>query len=182
MPKLGPGQVRVKVEVCGLCHTDIHAANGDWPIKPSPPLARHEGVGIVTEFAPGKVVTTDLVHEVRIGDRVAMPWLGYACGTCNYCVSGWETLCHAKETMGYTIDGGMGEYATAYTDYVVKVPEGVDPFDAAPLTCAGVTTYKAVKVAGTRSSTSWPCSASAASDTSRSSTRRSPEVKPSRST
>ena len=152
-PKLGPGQVRVKVEVCGLCHTDIHAANGDWPIKPSPPFTPgHEGVGIVTELAPGKVVTTDLVHEVRIGDRVAMPWLGYACGTCNYCVSGWETLCHAQEMMGYTIDGGMGEYATAYTDYVVKVPEGVDPFDAAPLTCAGVTTYKAVKVAGTRSS------------------------------
>jgi alcohol dehydrogenase, propanol-preferring len=153
MPKLGPGQVRVKVEVCGLCHTDIHAANGDWPIKPSPPFTPgHEGVGIVTELAPGNVVTTDLVHEVRIGDRVAMPWLGYACGTCNYCVSGWETLCHAQEMMGYTIDGGMGEYATAYTDYVVKVPEGVDPFDAAPLTCAGVTTYKAVKVAGTRSS------------------------------
>jgi alcohol dehydrogenase, propanol-preferring len=153
MPKLGPGQVRVKVEVCGLCHTDIHAANGDWPIKPSPPFTPgHEGVGIVTELAPGKVVTTDLDHEVRIGDRVAMPWLGYACGTCDYCVSGWETLCHAQEMMGYTIDGGMGEYATAYTDYVVKVPEGVDPFDAAPLTCAGVTTYKAVKVAGTRSS------------------------------
>ena len=153
MPKLGPGQVRVKVEVCGLCHTDIHAANGDWPIKPSPPFTPgHEGVGIVTELAPGEVAHTDLGHEVHIGDRVAMPWLGYACGTCNYCVSGWETLCHAQEMMGYTIDGGMGEYATAYTDYVVKVPEGVDPFDAAPLTCAGVTTYKAVKVAGTRSS------------------------------
>ena len=153
MPKLGPGQVRVKVEVCGLCHTDIHAANGDWPIKPSPPfIPGHEGVGIVTELAPGDVPHTDLGHEVHIGDRVAMPWLGYACGSCNYCVSGWETLCHAQKMMGYTIDGGMGEYATAYADYVVKVPEGVDPFDAAPLTCAGVTTYKAVKVAGTRSS------------------------------
>ena len=153
MPKLGPGQVRVKVEVCGLCHTDIHAANGDWPIKPSPPFTPgHEGVGIVTEIASGEVAYPDLGHEVHIGDRVAMPWLGYACGSCDYCVSGWETLCHAQKMMGYTIDGGMGEYATAYTDYVVKVPEGVDPFDAAPLTCAGVTTYKAVKVAGTRSS------------------------------
>ena len=153
MPKLGPGQLRVKVEVCGLCHTDIHAANGDWPIKPSPPFTPgHEGVGIVTEIASGEVATADLGHEVHIGDRVAMPWLGYACGSCDYCVSGWETLCHAQKMMGYTIDGGMGEYATAYTDYVVKVPEGVDPFDAAPLTCAGVTTYKAVKVAGTRSS------------------------------
>ena len=81
-----------------------------------------------------------------------MPWLGYACGNCNYCVSGWETLCHEQKMMGYTINGGFGEYATAYARYVVKVPEGIDPFDAAPLTCAGVTTYKAVKVAGTRSS------------------------------
>ena len=153
MPELGPGQVRVKVEACGLCHTDIHAANGDWPIKPSPPfIPGHEGVGIVTELGLGERAHTDLGHEVHIGDRVAMPWLGYACGTCNYCVDGWETLCHAQKMMGYTIDGGMGEYATAYTEYVVKVPEGVDPFDAAPLTCAGVTTYKAVKVAGTRSS------------------------------
>ena len=87
-----------------------------------------------------------------VGDRVAMPWLGYACGCCNYCVDGWETLCHEQEMMGYTINGAFGEYATAYARYVVKVPEGIDAFDAAPLTCAGVTTYKAVKVAGTRSS------------------------------
>jgi propanol-preferring alcohol dehydrogenase len=141
-----PGQIRVKVEASGLCHTDIHAAHGDWPVKPTPPFVPgHEGVGIVVETAPD-------VTEVVLGDRVAMPWLGYACGTCDYCVSGWETLCLEQKNMGYSIDGGFGEYATAYGRYVVKVPEGVDPFDAAPLTCAGVTTYKAVKVAGTRSS------------------------------
>ena len=146
MPELGPGQVRVKVECSGLCHTDIHAANGDWPVKPSPPfIPGHEGVGAVTELGPG-------VSEVAVGDRVAMPWLGYACGTCDFCVSGWETLCLEQKNMGYSIDGGFGEYAVAYARYVVKVPEGVDSFDAAPLTCAGVTTYKAVKVAGTRSS------------------------------
>ena len=145
MPELGPGQVRVKVECSGLCHTDIHAANGDWPVKPSPPfIPGHEGVGAVTELGPG-------VSEVAVGDRVAMPWLGYACGTCDFCVSGWETLCQQQKNMGYSIDGGFGEYAVAYARYVVKVPEGVDSFDAAPLTCAGVTTYKAVKVAGTRS-------------------------------
>ena len=145
-PALEPGQVRVKVEASGLCHTDIHAAHGDWPVKPSPPfIPGHEGVGIVTELGPG-------VTEVEVGDRVAMPWLGYACGTCDHCVSGWETLCLEQKNMGYGIDGGFGEYAVAYSRYVVKVPEGVDPFDAAPLTCAGVTTYKAVKVAGTRSS------------------------------
>src|SRR5215218_2443344 len=143
---LEPGQVRVKVEASGLCHTDIHAAHGDWPVKPSPPFVPgHEGVGIVEELGPG-------VTEVELGDRVAMPWLGYACGTCDYCVSGWETLCLEQKNMGYSIDGGFGEYATAYARYVVKVPDGIDPFDAAPLTCAGVTTYKAVKVAGTRSS------------------------------
>src|SRR3954447_24985463 len=140
------GQIRVKVEASGLCHTDIYAAHGDWPVKPSPPFVPgHEGVGIVVELGPG-------VTEVAVGDRVAMPWLGYACGVCDYCVSGWETLCHEQQNMGYSIDGGFGEYAVAYARYVVKVPEGIDPFDAAPLTCAGGTTYKAVKVAGTRSS------------------------------
>ncbi len=153
MPELLPGQVRVKVEACGLCHTDIHAANGDWPVKPSPPfIPGHEGVGIVTELAVGERAVGDRTHKVAVGDRVAMPWLGYACGCCNYCVDGWETLCHEQEMMGYTINGAFGEYATAYARYVVKVPAGIDPFDAAPLTCAGVTTYKAVKVAGTRSS------------------------------
>ena len=145
-PELGPGEVLVRVEASGLCHTDIHAAHGDWPVKPSPPfIPGHEGVGIVTELGPG-------VGEIAVGDRVAMPWLGYACGTCDYCVSGWETLCPEQENTGYSIDGGFGEYAKAFARYVVKVPEGVDPFDAAPLTCAGVTTYKAVKVAGTRPS------------------------------
>jgi propanol-preferring alcohol dehydrogenase len=143
---LEPGQIRVRVEATGLCHTDIHAAHGDWPVKPAPPFVPgHEGVGVVVELGAG-------VTEVAIGDRVAMPWLGYACGTCDYCVSGWETLCLEQKNMGYSIDGGFGEYATAYARYVVKVPEGVDPFDAAPLTCAGVTTYKALKVAGTRPS------------------------------
>jgi alcohol dehydrogenase, propanol-preferring len=143
---LEPGQVRVKLEACGLCHTDIHAAHGDWPVKPQPPFVPgHEGIGIVVELGSG-------VTEVSIGERVAMPWLGYACGMCDYCVSGQETLCESQENMGYSIDGGFGEYAVAYARYIVRVPEGLNPIDAAPLTCAGVTTYKAVKVAGTRPS------------------------------
>lgn len=145
-PPLEPNQVRVKVEASGLCHTDIHAAHGDWPVKPSPPfIPGHEGVGLVVEL--GSAVT-----ELEIGERVGMPWLGYACGICDYCVTGWETLCLEQKNMGYSFDGGFGEYATAYAHYCVKVPDGIDPFDAAPLTCAGATTYKAVKVAGTRSS------------------------------
>jgi propanol-preferring alcohol dehydrogenase len=144
-PELHAGQIRVRVEATGLCHTDIHAAHGDWPVKPLPPFVPgHEGVGIVVETASG-------VTEVALGDRVGMPWLGYACGACDFCVSGRETLCLEQQNMGYSIDGTFGEYAVAYGRYVVKVPVGVDPFDAAPLTCAGVTTYKAVKVAGTRS-------------------------------
>jgi alcohol dehydrogenase, propanol-preferring len=144
-PDLAPGQVRVKVEASGLCHTDIHAAHGDWPVKPSPPfIPGHEGVGVVSELGPGAT-------EVVVGDRVAMPWLAYACGVCDYCVSGRETLCLEQKNMGYSIDGGFGEYATAFARYVVRVPDGVDPLDAAPLTCAGVTMYKAVAVGGTRS-------------------------------
>jgi propanol-preferring alcohol dehydrogenase len=144
MRPLEAGQVRVKVEASGLCHTDIHAAHGDWPVTPQPPFVPgHEGVGIVIELGPA-------VSEVSVGDRVGMPWLGYACGSCDYCVSGWETLCLEQKNMGYGIDGGFGEYATAYARYVVKVPDGIDPHDAAPLTCAGVTTYKAVKLGGTK--------------------------------
>src|SRR3954464_1988669 len=146
VPTPGEGQVLVRIEASGLCHTDIHAAHGDWPVKPTPPFTPgHEGVGIVESVGLG-------VTEVAVGDRVAVPWLGYACGTCEYCVSGWETLCLQQKNTGYSIDGGFAEYVKAHAKYVVRVPEDVDPFDAAPLTCAGVTTYKAVKVAGTRPS------------------------------
>jgi propanol-preferring alcohol dehydrogenase len=143
-PVPGRDEVVVKIEASGLCHTDIHAAHGDWPVKPKLPFTPgHEGVGIVESLGFG-------VTDVAVGDRVAIPWLGYACGTCDYCVSGWETLCEAQQNTGYSIDGGFAEYAKASARHVVKVPGGVDPFDAAPLTCAGVTTYKAVKVSGAR--------------------------------
>jgi propanol-preferring alcohol dehydrogenase len=146
VPAPGRGEVLVRIEASGLCHTDIHAAHGDWPVKPSPPfIPGHEGVGIVEALGPG-------VTEVAPGDRVAIPWLGYACGTCDHCVSGWETLCLEQRNTGYSVDGGFAEFVKASARYVVRVPEGVDPIDAAPLTCAGVTTYKAVKVSGARPS------------------------------
>jgi propanol-preferring alcohol dehydrogenase len=139
-------QVLVKMETCGLCHTDIHAAHGDWPVKPTPPFVPgHEGVGIVTELGSG-------VRGIAEGDRVAIPWLGYACGACEYCASGRETLCPNQSNSGYSVDGAYAEYAVADAAFVGRVPASLDPLDAAPLTCAGVTTYKAVKVAGTRSS------------------------------
>jgi alcohol dehydrogenase, propanol-preferring len=145
-PEPGQHQVLVRMEASGLCHTDIHAWHGDWPVKPSPPFVPgHEGVGIVE--AVGADVT-----RVAVGDRVAIPWLATACGTCEHCLGGWETLCEGQSNSGYSVDGSYAEYAVADSRYVGIVPEGIDPREAAPLTCAGVTTYKAVKVAGTRSS------------------------------
>lgn len=144
VPDPGPGQVRVRIEASGLCHTDIHAAHGDWPVKPQPPFVPgHEGVGVVEALGAG-------VERPALGDRVAIPWLGHACGHCDHCVSGWETLCEEQQNTGYSVDGGLAEYAVADARYVVPVPAGVTPEDAAPLTCAGVTTYKAVKVARIR--------------------------------
>jgi alcohol dehydrogenase, propanol-preferring len=143
-PRPGPGEVRVRVEASGLCHTDIHAARGDWPVKPVPPFVPgHEGVGLVEELGEG-------VTHLAVGDRVAVPWLGRACGRCEHCLSGWETLCEQQINTGYGCDGGYAGKMLARADYAQPVPEGVSPFDAAPLTCAGVTTYKALKVAQVR--------------------------------
>ena len=146
IPVPGYGQVVVKIETSGLCHTDIHAAHGDWPVKPNPPfIPGHEGVGLVDRIGEG-------VKHLKEGDRVAIPWLGSACGFCEYCVSGWETLCLQQQNTEYSVNGSYAEYALAEAGYIGKVPNGVDPLDAAPLTCAGVTTYKAVKVSGARAS------------------------------
>ncbi len=142
VPTPGAGEVLVRIEASGLCHTDIHAAHGDWPVKPVPPFVPgHEGVGVIEALGAG-------VTERAVGDRVALPWLGHACGHCDHCVAGWETLCEEQRNTGYSIDGSFAEYAVADATYVVPVPDAVSSFDAAPLTCAGVTTYKAVKVAG----------------------------------
>jgi propanol-preferring alcohol dehydrogenase len=145
-PEPGLGEVIVKVETCGVCHTDIHAAHGDWPIKPTLPFVPgHEAVGLVERVGPE-------VRGVYEGERVAVPWLGWACGACEYCASGRETLCPNQQMTGYTVDGGYAEYVRANASFVGRVPDEVDPLDAAPLSCAGVTTYKAVKVSGARSS------------------------------
>jgi alcohol dehydrogenase, propanol-preferring len=144
VPEPGPGQVVVRMEASGLCHTDIHAANGDWPVTPTVPFVPgHEGVGLVTALGDG-------VTSLKTGQRVAVPWLGYACGTCRYCLTGWETLCTSQRNTGYSVDGGYAEYFLAEAAFAAPVPVGVDPREAAPLTCAGVTTYKAVKVGSVR--------------------------------
>lgn len=144
VPEPGDRQVLVRIEASGLCHTDIHAAHGDWPVTPTPPFVPgHEGIGIVEAVGPG-------VDPARVGSRVSIAWLGSACGHCDVCLEGRETLCLEQQNSGYAIDGAYAEYALTHADYCVPVPEGIDPREAAPLTCAGVTTYKAVKVAGVK--------------------------------
>ena len=141
VPEPGAGEVLVRIETSGLCHTDIHAAHGDWPVKPAPPfIPGHEGVGYVEKLGAG-------VSTRAVGDRVAIAWLGYACGECRYCNSGWETLCEKQQNSGYSVNGTFAEYAVVPAAFAAPVPESISSRDAAPLTCAGVTTYKAIKVA-----------------------------------
>ncbi|MEO7061197.1 MAG: zinc-dependent alcohol dehydrogenase [Lapillicoccus sp.] len=141
IPEPALGQVLVRMETCGLCHTDIHAAHGDWPVKPTLPLIPgHEGVGIIEKLGPE-------VTNRTVGERVAIAWLGSACGECRYCTDGRETLCQQQQDSGYSIDGAFAEYAVASAKYVVPVPDGISSMDASPLSCAGLTAYKALKVA-----------------------------------
>jgi propanol-preferring alcohol dehydrogenase len=139
IPKAGPGQIVVKTEACGVCHTDLHAANGDWPLKPTLPfIPGHEAIGIVTEVGTGVTI-------VKEGDRVGVPWLYSACGHCEYCLSAWETVCPDAQFGGYTKNGGFAEYVLASPDYVALIPIGLSAVEAAPLICAGLTTYKGIK-------------------------------------
>lgn len=141
VPEPALGQVLVRMETCGLCHTDIHAAHGDWPVKPTLPLVPgHEGVGIIEKLGSE-------VPDRTVGERVAIAWLGSACGECRYCIDGRETLCQKQQDSGYSMDGAFAEYAVASAKYVVPVPDGISSMDASPLSCAGLTTYKALKVA-----------------------------------
>jgi propanol-preferring alcohol dehydrogenase len=139
VPTPGPGQILVKTEACGVCHTDLHAANGDWPAKPTPPfIPGHEAIGIVVALGTG-------VTLVKEGDRVGVPWLYSACGHCEYCLSAWETVCPEAKYGGYTQNGGFAEYLLGDPNYVAHIPMELSPFEAAPLICAGITTYKGIK-------------------------------------
>ncbi|MBK5911125.1 alcohol dehydrogenase AdhP [Rhodothalassium salexigens] len=144
IPEPGPGQIQVKIEACGVCHTDLHAAHGDWPVKPEPPfIPGHEGVGFVSGV--GRGVTT-----VKEGDRVGVPWLYSACGHCEHCLGGWETLCESQSNTGYSVNGGFADYALADPDYVGHLPANLPFVDIAPVLCAGVTVYKGLKTTETK--------------------------------
>ncbi|MCW6512141.1 zinc-dependent alcohol dehydrogenase [Lichenifustis flavocetrariae] len=144
IPTPSPGQILVKTEACGVCHTDLHAAHGDWPLKPTLPfIPGHEGIGRVAAVGAGVTI-------VKEGDRVGVPWLYSACGHCEHCLSAWETVCGEAQFGGYTKNGGFAEYILADPDYVAHIPDGLSPREAAPLICAGITTYKGIKEADVR--------------------------------
>ena len=139
VPEPGRGEVLVKIVASGVCHTDVHAADGDWPIKPIMPLIPgHEGAGIVAAVGAG-------VTHLKEGDRVGIAWLHSACGHCEFCLSGWETLCPEQKNSGYSVNGTFAEYALGNAEFVGRIPDGLTFKDAAPIMCAGVTTYKGLK-------------------------------------
>ena len=140
VPEVQRGGILVKVMASGVCHTDLHAADGDWPVKPRPPfIPGHEGVGYVAAVGAG-------VKSVKEGDRVGVPWLHTACGHCEHCMTGWETLCDAQQMTGYTVNGGYAEYVLADPGYGGHVPANIGFAAIAPVLCAGVTVYKGLKM------------------------------------
>ncbi|KZT53662.1 GroES-like protein [Calocera cornea HHB12733] len=139
------GQVLVKVLYSGVCHTDLHAQLGDWPLVHKEPLiGGHEGAGIIV--AIGEHTDTDL----KLGDRVGIKWLADSCLKCDYCRQGYEPLCHQAQCSGFTVDGSFQQYAVSFARHVTKIPEGLPMDKAAPILCAGVTVYKALKQSNAR--------------------------------
>jgi len=132
-------EILVKVMVSGVCHTDLHAARGDWPVKPNLPLIPgHEGLGYIAALGEG-------VNFLKEGDVVGVPWLHSACGHCEHCITGWETLCESQTNSGYGVDGAYAEYVIADARYVGQLPSTINFIEMAPILCAGVTVYKGLK-------------------------------------
>jgi propanol-preferring alcohol dehydrogenase len=139
IPTPKPGQLLVKIKASGCCHTDVHAVEGDWPVKPKLPLTPgHEGAGVVEAVGEG-------VTGFAVGDHVGIPWLHDACGNCEYCNSGWETLCTKQSNTGYSVDGCLREYTLSSASHTIKLPQKLSFEQAAPILCAGVTSYKGIK-------------------------------------
>ncbi|QKJ21077.1 alcohol dehydrogenase AdhP [Microbacterium hominis] len=144
IPAPGPGQALVRVITSGVCHTDLHAARGDWPVPPKADLIPgHEGYGRVVALGEG--VTT-----LHVGELVGNAWLWSACGTCEFCRTGRETLCTEQLNGGYGVDGSFGEYMLVDERFAARIPEGSDPVEVAPILCAGVTVYKGLKMTETK--------------------------------
>jgi propanol-preferring alcohol dehydrogenase len=146
-PVPGDDEVLIEVEVCGVCHSDLHVADGDWKqfagIVKKPLILGHEIVGRVVERGPA-------VQSVRVGERVGVPWLQWTCGQCEFCREGNENLCVKQRITGVMVDGGYAEFAKAPASHVVKIPDNLPSEQAAPLLCAGVTVHRALKQAKVR--------------------------------
>jgi alcohol dehydrogenase, propanol-preferring len=141
LPEPAPGQVRVRVQACGVCRTDLHVADGELPDPKLPLVLGHQIVGIVDAAAAD-------VGDVAVDDRIGIPWLGWTCGKCRFCRSGRENLCDRALFTGYQLDGGYAEAALADARYCFPLPDGFPPLQAAPLLCAGLIGYRALRLAG----------------------------------
>jgi len=147
VPEVGADEVLIEVEVCGVCHSDLHVADGDWTqlagIVKKPLILGHEIVGRVTERGAE-------VQSIQVGDRVGVPWVQWTCGQCEFCREGNENLCVRQRITGVMVDGGYAEYAKAPASHVIKIPDALSSEQAAPLLCAGVTVHRALKQAKIR--------------------------------
>lgn len=143
-PDPGPGQIRIAVSVCGVCRTDLHVVDDELPDPTLPIIPGHEIVGRIDALGVG-------VDAFRLGDRVGVPWLGSTCGVCPSCRRGRENLCDAARMTGYQIDGGYAEFALADARYCFPIPDFYDDVEAAPLLCAGLIGYRALRRTGSAS-------------------------------
>lgn len=144
VPAPGRGEVLIKVTACGVCHSDLHAIDGDWsPLPALPLIPGHEVAGRVVGLGDG-------VSDLKAGDAVGVPWMYSACGKCEFCLGGMETICKTAEATGYSKPGGYAEYMVADAAFVARLPKGVDFYKLAPILCAGVTTYRGLKRTGAR--------------------------------
>ncbi|MGC8626289.1 MAG: zinc-dependent alcohol dehydrogenase family protein [Acidimicrobiales bacterium] len=138
VPVPGPGQVRIRVSVCGVCRTDLHVVEGDLPVHRPGVVPGHEVVGHVDALGPG-------CKRLAVGQRVGAAWLAATCGKCRFCLAGKENLCTAPRFTGWDIDGGYAEYLVAEEDFVYLLPDSFDDEAAAPLLCAGIIGYRALR-------------------------------------
>src|SRR6478735_2480399 len=141
LPAPGPGEIRVAVEACAVCRTDLHVVDGDLPHPRLPVIPGHEIVGRVEALGSG-------ARTLKLGERVGIPWLGHTCGQCPYCISGHENLCDEPLFTGYTRDGGFASHVIADAAYAFSLPEDDDPVALAPLLCAGLIGWRSLVAAG----------------------------------
>jgi alcohol dehydrogenase, propanol-preferring len=143
-PRPGENEVLIKIEACGVCHSDLHVIEGDWKqfagIAKPPLIVGHEVAGTVVEAGPG-------VRELRVGDRAGVPWIYWTCGQCEFCREGNENLCSNQKITGVTVNGGYAEFIKAPASHATRIPDAVSSVQAAPLFCAGVTVYRALRQA-----------------------------------